>query len=40
MSRMTQFKDKSAKLGAPTMIRLSVGLFNYPVLYGRRRLTV
>ncbi len=29
MSRMTQFKDKSAKLSED---RLSVGLFNYPVL--------
>jgi tryptophanyl-tRNA synthetase len=29
MSRMTQFKDKSAKLQAD---RISVGLFNYPVL--------
>ncbi|HUS26526.1 MAG TPA: tryptophan--tRNA ligase [Nevskiaceae bacterium] len=29
MSRMTQFKDKSAKLSAD---RISVGLFNYPVL--------
>jgi tryptophanyl-tRNA synthetase len=29
MSRMTQFKDKSAKLGDD---RVSVGLFNYPVL--------
>lgn len=29
MSRMTQFKDKSAKL---TEDRISVGLFNYPVL--------
>lgn len=29
MSRMTQFKDKSAKLTAD---RISVGLFNYPVL--------
>lgn len=29
MSRMTQFKDKSAKLAAD---RVSVGLFNYPVL--------
>lgn len=29
MSRMTQFKDKSAKLGHD---RTSVGLFNYPVL--------
>lgn len=29
MSRMTQFKDKSAKLNAD---RVSVGLFNYPVL--------
>ncbi len=29
MSRMTQFKDKSAKL---TEDRVSVGLFNYPVL--------
>ncbi len=29
MSRMTQFKDKSAKLGQD---RVSVGLFNYPVL--------
>lgn len=29
MSRMTQFKDKSAKLHAD---RVSVGLFNYPVL--------
>lgn len=29
MSRMTQFKDKSAKLVAD---RVSVGLFNYPVL--------
>lgn len=29
MSRMTQFKDKSAKLGDE---RISVGLFNYPVL--------
>ena len=29
MSRMTQFKDKSAKIGAD---RTSVGLFNYPVL--------
>jgi tryptophanyl-tRNA synthetase len=29
MSRMTQFKDKSAKLGAD---RVSVGLFDYPVL--------
>lgn len=29
MSRMTQFKDKSAKLAAD---RISVGLFNYPVL--------
>jgi tryptophanyl-tRNA synthetase len=33
MSRMTQFKDKSAKLGsADTDDRISVGLFNYPVL--------
>jgi tryptophanyl-tRNA synthetase len=29
MSRMTQFKDKSARLSAD---RISVGLFNYPVL--------
>ncbi len=29
MSRMTQFKDKSAKLGDQ---QISVGLFNYPVL--------
>jgi tryptophanyl-tRNA synthetase len=29
MSRMTQFKDKSAKLADD---RISVGLFNYPVL--------
>lgn len=29
MSRMTQFKDKSAKLGDE---QISVGLFNYPVL--------
>lgn len=29
MSRMTQFKDKSARLAAD---RISVGLFNYPVL--------
>jgi tryptophanyl-tRNA synthetase len=29
MSRMTQFKDKSAKLASD---RVSVGLFNYPVL--------
>src|SRR3981081_2307822 len=29
MSRMTQFKDKSAKLDAD---RVSVGLFHYPVL--------
>lgn len=29
MNRMTQFKDKSAKLGDD---RVSVGLFNYPVL--------
>ncbi len=29
MSRMTQFKDRSAKLGAD---RVSVGVFNYPVL--------
>jgi tryptophanyl-tRNA synthetase len=29
MQRMTQFKDKSAKLGVE---RISVGLFNYPVL--------
>lgn len=29
MSRMTQFKDKSAKLAAD---RISLGLFNYPVL--------
>lgn len=29
MARMTQFKDKSAKLGDD---RISVGLFNYPVL--------
>lgn len=29
MSRMTQFKDKSSKLGDD---RISVGLFNYPVL--------
>lgn len=29
MSRMTQFKDKSAKLGDD---RITVGLFNYPVL--------
>jgi tryptophanyl-tRNA synthetase len=29
MSRMTQFKDKSAKLSAD---RVSLGLFNYPVL--------
>jgi tryptophanyl-tRNA synthetase len=29
MSRMTQFKDKSAKLNAD---RISLGLFNYPVL--------
>lgn len=29
MSRMTQFKDKSARLGDD---RISVGLFNYPVL--------
>lgn len=29
MSRMTQFKDKSAQLGDD---RISVGLFNYPVL--------
>ena len=34
MSRMTQFKDKSAKLGGADMDsdRISVGLFNYPVL--------
>lgn len=34
MSRMTQFKDKSAKLGGSDMDsnRISVGLFNYPVL--------
>ncbi len=32
MSRMTQFKDKSAKLGnADADNRISVGLFNYPV---------
>lgn len=29
MSRMTQFKDKSVQIGAD---RISVGLFNYPVL--------
>ena len=29
MSRMTQFKDKSAQIGED---RISVGLFNYPVL--------
>ena len=29
MQRMTQFKDKSASLGAD---RISIGLFNYPVL--------
>ena len=29
MSRMTQFKDKSANIGSD---RISVGLFNYPVL--------
>lgn len=29
MNRMTQFKDKSAKLNAD---RISIGLFNYPVL--------
>lgn len=29
MSRMTQFKDKSSQLGAD---RISMGLFNYPVL--------
>jgi tryptophanyl-tRNA synthetase len=29
MSRMTQFKDKSAQLGDD---RISIGLFNYPVL--------
>src|SRR3990167_215281 len=29
MSRMTQFKDRSAKLGSD---RVSVGLFDYPVL--------
>lgn len=29
MSRMTQFKDKSAKIGED---RMSVGLFNYPIL--------
>lgn len=29
MERMTQFKDKSAKLGGD---RVSVGLFNYPIL--------
>lgn len=29
MSRMTQFKDKSSKLSAD---RISVGLFNYPIL--------
>ena len=29
MSRMTQFKDKSAKLASD---RISVGLFNYPIL--------
>lgn len=29
MSRMTQFKDRSAKLGSE---RVSVGVFNYPVL--------
>lgn len=29
MGRMTQFKDKSAKLGAD---RMSLGLFNYPIL--------
>ena len=29
MSRMTQFKDKSTQIGAD---RISVGLFNYPVL--------
>lgn len=29
MSRMTQFKDRSAKLGSD---RISVGVFNYPVL--------
>jgi tryptophanyl-tRNA synthetase len=29
MSRMTQFKDRSAKLGSD---RVSVGVFNYPVL--------
>lgn len=34
MSRMTQFKDKSAKLGDSEVDsnRISVGLFNYPVL--------
>jgi tryptophanyl-tRNA synthetase len=33
MSRMTQFKDKSAKLGDSDVDnRISVGLFNYPVL--------
>lgn len=33
MSRMTQFKDKSAKLGGSDADnRISVGLFNYPVL--------
>jgi tryptophanyl-tRNA synthetase len=34
MSRMTQFKDKSVKLGGTDMDnnRISVGLFNYPVL--------
>jgi tryptophanyl-tRNA synthetase len=34
MSRMTQFKDKSAKLGGSELDsnRISVGLFNYPVL--------
>ena len=34
MSRMTQFKDKSAKLGGvdTDSDRISVGLFNYPVL--------
>jgi tryptophanyl-tRNA synthetase len=33
MSRMTQFKDKSASFGgADTDTRVSVGLFNYPVL--------
>jgi tryptophanyl-tRNA synthetase len=31
MSRMTQFKDKSAKLADD---RISVGLFNYPVRFG------